>query len=75
MTVLTSTLHRSIASIAEYLEDEFAPDHFHFMDGGKTLYITNEALLQVSFSDEWQRRVTDYENAGGTVYCPDQEVA
>lgn len=75
MTVLTSTLHRSIAAIAEYLEDEFPPELFHFCDGGTTLEIASEALLQVSFSDHWQQLVTQYESNGGCVYCPDQEVA
>jgi hypothetical protein len=70
---LTSTLHRAIAAIAEYLEDELAPELFNFIDGGITLEITNEALCQVSFSDHWQQLVTNYEQAGGTVYCPDGE--
>ena len=75
MSVLASTLHRAIASIAEYLEDEFSPELFSFIDGGTTLEISNEALSQVSFSDNWQYLVTAYEQAGGTVYCPDGEVA
>lgn len=74
-SVPTSTLHRAIAAIAEHLEDEFPPELFNFIDGGTTLQITNEALSQVSFGDDWQRLVTAYEQAGGTVYCPDQEVA
>lgn len=73
MPTSTSALHRAIAAIAEYLEDEFAPEHFNFIDGGTTLEITNESLCQVSFSDCWQRLVTAYEHAGGTVYCPDSE--
>lgn len=73
MATATSTLHRATAAIAEYLEDEFAPEHFNFIDGGSTLEITNEALRQVSFNDSWQRLVTAYEHAGGTVYCPDSK--
>lgn len=73
--VPASTLHRAIAAIAEYLEDEFPPELFNFIDGGTTLQITNESLSQVSFGDDWQRLVTAYEQAGGTLYCPDQEVA
>ena len=73
MPTATSTLHRAIAAIAKYLEDEFAPELFNFIDGGVTLEITNEALSQVSLSDDWQRLVTAYEHAGGTVYCPDSE--
>jgi glutathione S-transferase len=75
VAVLTSTLHQAIAAIAEYLEDEFAPELFTFRDGGTTLEIYAEALNQISFSNEWQRLVTDYEHAGGTVYCSDGEVA
>ena len=75
MSVLTSTLHQSIAAIAAYLEDEFSCELFTFMDGGTTLEIYSEALTQISFSNDWQSLVTAYENAGGTVYCPDAEVA
>jgi hypothetical protein len=73
MVVSTSTLHHAIAAIAEYLEDELAPELFNFIDGGTTLQIANEALCQVSFSDNWKHLVTQYEQAGGTVYCPDGE--
>ncbi len=73
MSIATSTQHYVIAAIAQYLEDMVAPEHFNFIDGGTTLEITNEALSQVSFSDYWQQLVTAYENAGGTVYCPDSE--
>lgn len=71
VNVPASTLHKAIAAVAEYLEGEFSPELFSFMDGGTTLEIMAEALNQVSFSDNWQRLVTDYENAGGTIYCPD----
>ncbi len=71
VNVPASTLHRAIASVAEYLEDEFSPELFSFIDGGTTLEIMSEALNQVSVSDEWQRLVRAYENAGGSVYCPD----
>lgn len=73
MPLSASALHRAIAAIAEFLEDEFAPEHFNFIDGGTTLEISNEALSQASFSDHWQQLVTNYEHAGGTVYCPDSE--
>ncbi len=73
--VQTSTLHQAIAAIAAYLEDEFSCELFTFMDGGTTLEIYSEALSQISFSDNWQSLVTAYEQAGGTVYCPDGEVA
>lgn len=75
INVPASALHKAIAAIAEYLEDEFAPELFNFIDGGMTLVIAEEALLQVSFSDNWQQIATVYEQAGGTIYCPDQEVA
>jgi len=75
ISVPTSSLHRAIAAIAAYLEDEFSCELFTFMDGGTTLEIYAEALNQISFSVNWQRLVSAYEQAGGTVYCPDGEVA
>ncbi len=71
--VPASTLHKAIAAVAEYLEDKFSPDLFGFLDGGTTLEIMSEALLQVSSSDEWQRLLQQYEQVGGTIYSPDND--
>ncbi len=49
INVPTSTLHKAIAAIAEYIEDEFSTELFNFIDGGTTLQIANEALCQISF--------------------------
>jgi hypothetical protein len=43
INVPTSALHKAIAAVAEYLEDEFSPELFSFMDGGTTLDICSEA--------------------------------
>ncbi len=32
VNVSASTLHKAIAAVAEYLEDEFSPELFSFMD-------------------------------------------
>ncbi|HEY9612533.1 hypothetical protein [Allocoleopsis sp.] len=69
--VSTSSLHKAIAALAEYLEDKFSPDLFGFLDGGTTLEIMSEALLRVSCADEWQRLLQQYQQVGGTIYCPD----
>ncbi len=61
--VSTSSLHKAIAAIAEYLEDEFSPDLFGFLDGGTTLEIMSEAFLQraASLEKEQLKAQTDIE--------------
>lgn len=71
VTVPASTLHRAIATTAEYLEDNLSPELFSFMDGGETLEICSEALSQCRQSCEWQQLEQGYEAAGGSIYCPD----
>lgn len=69
--VPASTLHRAIAAIAEYLEDEFSPELFSFMDGGTTLDICSEALSQCRLDPRWQALAREYEALGGSISCPD----
>jgi hypothetical protein len=69
--VPTSALHRAIASVAEYLEDEFSPDLFNFMDGGTTLNLSSEALSQCQSDPHWRTLAQTYESLGGSISCPD----
>ncbi len=68
---LTSTLHRSIAAIAKYLEDEFSPELFSFTDGGTTLDICSEVLSQCQSDTRWQMIAREYESLGGSISCSD----
>ena len=47
INVPASTLHKAIAALAEYLEDEFSPELFSCMDGGTTLDLSAEASSSV----------------------------
>lgn len=71
INVPTSTLHRAIAAIAEYLEDEFSAELFSFMDGGTTLDLCSEALNQCRQDPHWQALAQNYEALGGSISCPD----
>ncbi|MBD2124907.1 hypothetical protein NDI39_27510 [Microcoleus sp. ZQ-A2] len=72
LNVPASTLHRAIAAVAEYLEDEFSPELFAFMDGGQTLDICSEALSKCQTDTRWQTLAREYESLGGSISCPDQ---
>ncbi len=67
VNVLASTLHRAIAAVAEYLEDEFSPELFSFMDGGTTLDICSEALSQCQSDPRWPTLAQNYESLGGSI--------
>ncbi len=69
--VPASTLHKAIASVAEYLEDEFSPELFSFMDGGTTLDICSEALSQCQSDPHWQTLAREYEALGGSISSSD----
>jgi hypothetical protein len=71
INVPASQQHKTIAAIAEYLEDEFSPEQFSFMDGGTTLDIYSEALNQCRLDPHWQALARDYESSGGSISCPD----
>lgn len=71
--VPASTLHRAIAAIAEYLEAEFSPELFSFMDGGTTLDVCSEALSQCRQDPHWQALAQNYESLGGSISCPDSD--
>lgn len=69
--VPASTLHKAIAAVAEYLEDEFSPELFSFMDGGTTLEMRSEALSQCRQDPHWQELVRKYEALGGSISSSD----
>jgi hypothetical protein len=71
INVPASTLHKAIASVAEYLENEFSPELFAFMDGGTTLDLSAEALSQCRLDPRWQTLAQNYEALGGSISCSD----
>ena len=71
ISVPASSLHRAIAAIAEYLEDEFSSELFSFMDGGTTLDICSEALSQCKSDPRWQTLAKTYESLGGSISSSD----
>lgn len=62
-TVLDSTLHYCIADIARFLEEN-VPGKYAFMDGGTTLEIASDALIQCLWSKRWESLTQRYEKAG-----------
>jgi len=71
INVPASMQHKAIAAIAEYLEDEFSPELFSFMDGGLTLDICSEALSQCQADPRWQALAREYEANGGSISSSD----
>ena len=71
INVPASTLHKAIAAIAEYLEDEFSSELFSFMDGGTTLDVCSEALSQCKSDPRWQTLAREYETLGGSISSSD----
>jgi hypothetical protein len=78
MTVSTSTLHRTIADVAEYLErytvvDSEASAQWGFLDNGETLEISVRLLNEFRLSDAWNALEARYEAVGGSIYSPDAD--
>lgn len=73
VNVPVSTLHKAIASVAKYLEDELSPELFSFMDGGTTLDICSEALSQCRQDPHWQALEQNYESIGGSISSSDSD--
>ena len=71
INVPASQQYKAIAAVAEYLEDEFSPELFSFMDGGTTLDLSSEALNQCRQNPRWQTLAQEYEANGGSISCPD----
>jgi hypothetical protein len=71
--VLTSTLHRTIADVAAFLEAASSPEQWGFLDGGTTLEICSELLEQCQQDENWQQLKQRYDEVGGCIYCPDSD--
>jgi hypothetical protein len=74
--VPASTLHRTIADVAEYLERYTAVDtealtQWGFLDNGETLEISVKLLNEFRQGDAWVALEARYEAVGGNIYCPD----
>lgn len=76
MSVPASTLHRTIADVAEFLErytavDNEASTQWDFLDAGETLEISVVLLNEFRKSDAWTALEQRYESVGGNIYSPD----
>lgn len=74
--ISASTLHRTIADVAEYLErytavDTEASTQWGFLDNGETLEISVRLIHEFRLSDAWNALEARYEAVGGSTYCPD----
>lgn len=76
VSVPASTLHRTIADVAEYLErytavDSEASTQWGFLDNGETLEISVKLLNEFRQSDAWTALEARYFSVGGNIYSPD----
>ncbi len=76
VNVPTSTLHRTIADVAEYLErytavDNEASTQWGFLDNGATLEISVRLLNDFRQGEAWNALEARYESVGGNIYSPD----
>jgi hypothetical protein len=69
--VLASTLYRTIADVAAYLEANASPEQWGFEDGGTSLEICSELLHQCRQDETWTQLEERYESVGACVYSPD----
>jgi hypothetical protein len=74
--VPASTLHRTIADVAEFLErytavDNEASTQWGFLDNGETLEICHRLLEEFRQCEAWTALEQRYEAVGGNIYCPD----
>lgn len=72
--VSASTLHRTIADVAEFLERYSAVDNaaaWGFLDNGETLEICHILLEEFRQCEAWTALEQRYEAVGGNIYCPD----
>jgi len=69
--VPASTLHRTIADVAEFLETYADPTQWGFLDNGETLEIYSSQLENCRQNATWIALEQRYEAVGGNIYCPD----
>ena len=71
LEVPASTLHRTIADVAEFLESNALSDQWGFLDNGETLEIYSSALEDCRQCEGWTALEQRYEAVGGNIYSPD----
>jgi hypothetical protein len=71
VNVPASTLHRTIADVAEFLESNADANLWGFLDNGETLEIYTAALESCRHHAAWTALEQRYEAVGGNIYCPD----
>lgn len=74
--VSASTLHRTIADVAEFLERytalaNEASTQWGFLDNGETLEISFGLLNEFCQCEGWATLEQRYESVGGNIYSPD----
>lgn len=73
MSVSASTLHRTIADVAEFLETNADANLWGFLDNGQTLEIYTATLESCRQSPTWTALEQRYEAVGGNIYSPDSD--
>lgn len=71
VNVTASTLHRTVADVAEFLEANVDPKLWGCLDGGTTLEIYSEPLKRCRQAATWNALEARYEAVGGSIYSPD----
>jgi hypothetical protein len=71
INVSASTLHRTIADVAEFLEANVDANLWGFLDNGETLEIYTAALESCRRDAAWTALEQRYESVGGNIYSPD----
>lgn len=71
LEVPASTLHRTIADVAEFLESNALSDQWGFLDNGETLEIYLSVLDKCRQNAAWTALEQRYEAVGGNIYSPD----
>jgi hypothetical protein len=71
INVPASTLHRTIADVAEFLESNADSNLWGFLDNGETLEIYTAALTKCRQNAVWTALEQRYESVGGNIYSPD----
>jgi hypothetical protein len=77
LEVSASTLHRTIADVAEFLErytavDNAAATQWGFLDNGETLEICHRLREEFRLNAAWIALEQRYEAVGGNIYSPDE---
>lgn len=74
--VLASDLYQTLADMARFLESalEKEEDYFAFGDEGTTLEISSALLEQCRSNPEWQALEQRYEQVGGNLWCPNEDL-